>query len=129
MREIGNGAPISTEIASCCLSAALQEMPDDDALRHLIPVVPTPAQLVQHGREVASVTQAGIALAIFLENRQRQFGQVIGGDILYVATLDTGLDWSPGVAIEAESSGYTNRFHTGLPHSRMLRCAQHDSGV
>jgi hypothetical protein len=39
---------------------------------------------------------------------------------LHIATLNTGLDWSPGVTIEAESTGYTNRFHTNLPYSEQL---------
>jgi len=45
---------------------------------------------------------------------------VIGGDILHIATLNTGLDWSPGVAIKTKSPGYTNGFHTNLPYSEQL---------
>src|SRR5260370_24070824 len=54
VRKIGNRTPISAEVASRRLTAALQEMPDDDTLRQFIPVVPTPAQLVHHWSEKKS---------------------------------------------------------------------------
>src|SRR5229473_740184 len=54
VRKIGNRTPISAEVASRRLTAALQEMPDDDTLRQFIPVVPTPVQLVHHWSEKKS---------------------------------------------------------------------------
>src|SRR6266487_3341960 len=46
VRKIRYRAPISSKVSSRRLTAALQEMSNDDALRQFIPVVPTPAQLM-----------------------------------------------------------------------------------
>ncbi len=68
-------------------------------------------QVEQHGGEVARVAQAGVALAVLLQDGQRQFGQVIRCHVLNVASLDAGFDGQPGVAVKAEPPGYTHRFH------------------
>src|SRR5205823_6215726 len=51
VRKIGYRAPISSKISSRRLTATLQEMSNDDTLRQLIPVVPTPSQFIYHGSE------------------------------------------------------------------------------
>src|SRR5207248_8915145 len=65
----------------------------------------------QHRNEVAGIAQVGVALAIFLQNCQRQFGQVVRSDVLHIAPLNADFDWPPGVAIETETSGDTHGFH------------------
>src|SRR5260370_26951798 len=84
-------------------------------------------EIEQHGREVAGIAEVGVALAILLEDLQCQFCQVVGGDILHIATLNPGLDWLPGIAIEAETSGYANGFH-GLPTSCLIILWQSTTG-
>src|SRR6266536_4179560 len=54
VRKIRYRAPISSKISSSRLAAALQEMSYDDALGQFIPVVPTPAQFMNHGSEEKS---------------------------------------------------------------------------
>src|SRR5260221_4319451 len=75
-------------------------------------------QLGQHWYEITRIAEVGIALAVLLQNRQRQFGQVIRCDILHIAALNAGLDRAPRVAMKTKAPGNTDGFH-GYCHPLM----------
>src|SRR5579885_1100934 len=67
-------------------------------------------QIGQHRHEVLRVAQVGVALAVLLQDSQRQLGQVIRADVLHVAPLDAGPDGSPGIPVEARPCRQADRF-------------------
>ena len=46
VRQVGDGAPVSTEVAAAGLGAAFEQMADDDALGEPVPIVPAPSQFI-----------------------------------------------------------------------------------
>ena len=60
-------------------------------------------QLSQHGQQVAGITGGGVLLAVFLQNGQRQFGQMVGAHVLHVAVLDGCQHRQAVVTIKAQT--------------------------
>jgi len=56
-----------------------------------------------HRHQVARISGARILHAVLLQDRQGQFGQMIGADVLHFAARQRGSDRRPGVAVEAQT--------------------------
>jgi hypothetical protein len=68
-------------------------------------------QLDQHRHAVARVAGGGVFLAVLLQDRERQFGEMIAGNVLDVAAFDRGAHRTPGIAVKAEPGADADRFH------------------
>ena len=68
-------------------------------------------QLEQHRHDVARIAGARVALAVLLQDREGEFGEVIRGDVLDAAAFDRGAHRPPGIAVKAEPGADTDRFH------------------
>ena len=51
MSQIRYGAPISAEVAARCLPTTFEQVANYHTLRQPVPVIPAPAQLVDHRRQ------------------------------------------------------------------------------
>src|SRR5262249_23701804 len=78
-------------------------------------------QLEQHRDNVARVAGARVALAILLQDRQRQFGKMIRRDVLDAAAFDRGAHRVPGIAVKAEPGANADRFHGETVGARLAK--------
>ena len=60
-------------------------------------------QAQKHGHHIPGVAQRRVSLAVFLQDGQRQFGQVVAGNELHLAAFDAGHHRLPVVPVEPES--------------------------
>ena len=74
-------------------------------------------QAQQHGHHVAGIAQSRVALPVFLQNGQGEFGQVVAGDELHLAALNAGHHGFPVVAIKAQARTDAN----GMRHGEILK--------
>jgi hypothetical protein len=74
-------------------------------------------QAQQHGHHIAGITQSRVALPVFLQDGQGEFGQVVAGDVLHLAALNAGHHGLPVVAIKAQAR--TDAY--GLRHGAILK--------
>ena len=68
-------------------------------------------QFDQHRDRVARIARRGIFLAVFLQDREGQLGEVVRAYVADAAALDRGGDRAPRIAVETKASADTDGFH------------------
>ena len=68
----------------------------------------------EHRHRIARVAGGRILLAVFLQDRERELGQMVRADVLHAAALDRGAHRAPRIAVEAQPCADTNRLHAAF---------------